>query len=81
MRMEAQQQTEILQHQWKTWHDAHIKKWIFHEGQWVLLFDSRYQQFKGKLHTCWLGPYQVNQVFDNGSVRLIPIDGDKQTLL
>ena len=30
--------------------------------------------FKGKLRTRWVGPYLVDIVFDNGTVRLVTID-------
>ena len=38
------------------------------------MFDSRFKDFRGKLTTHWLGPYEVEQVFDNGSVRIYTID-------
>ena len=28
----------------------------------------------GKLQTRWLGPYEVNHVFDNGAIQLTTID-------
>ena len=45
---------------------------------WELLFDSRYKNFKGKLTTHWMGPYEVVTAFDNGSVEIKTID-DSQT--
>ena len=47
---------EIVQLQRKIWHDKHIKEKQFQEGDWALLYDSRYKYFKGKLRTRWLGP-------------------------
>jgi hypothetical protein len=41
----------------------------------VLLYDSRFQDFLGKLQTRWLGPYEINEVCDNGIVTLSTIDG------
>ena len=36
--------------------------------------------FKGKLHTRWLGPYIIDKVFDNGTVHLISIDENQTPL-
>ena len=39
------------------------------------MYDSRFKRdFKGSLCTMWLGPYKIDQVFDNGTVRLTTID-------
>ena len=40
-----------------------------------MLFDSRYKNFKGKLTTRWMGPYEVVTTFDNGSIEIKTIDG------
>ena len=57
------------------WHDRFIKKKVFCEGDWELLYDSRFKRdFKGKFCTRWLGPYQIYRVFDNGTVYLVTID-------
>ena len=47
---------------------------MFQSGDWALLYDSRFKDFKGKLCTWWMGPYEINVVFDNGTVRLVTID-------
>ena len=48
-----------------------IKKNTFHEGDYTLLYASRFKwYFKGKLRTRWLGPYRVDTIFDNETVRL-----------
>ena len=45
------------------------------------MYDSSFKrEFKGKLCTRWLGPYQVDRVFDNGTVRLVTIDEDRMPL-
>jgi hypothetical protein len=35
----------------KDWHDQKIKHGKFKEGDWALLFDSTFKEFKGKLMT------------------------------
>ena len=45
------------------------------------MYDLRFKDFKGKLCTRWLGPYEVDTVFDNGNVQLVTIDSVKTPLL
>jgi hypothetical protein len=49
IRLTALQHTALIQQQRAKWHHALIKKKIFHEGDWALLYDSRFQDFLGKL--------------------------------
>jgi hypothetical protein len=79
-RLDAIQQTTIIQQQRSKWHDENIKNKQFQKGNWALLYDSRFKEFQGKLRTRWLGPYEVDTVFPNGTVRLLTID-DSRTLL
>ncbi len=46
----------------------------FQTKDWELLFDSRYNNFRGNLTTHWLVPYEIVTTFDNGSVRIKIID-------
>jgi hypothetical protein len=41
----------------------------------VLLYDNRHKEFLGQLHTRWMGPYQVCQIFPNGSLQLENLQG------
>ena len=68
------QRTMLIHNQRKKWHDKCTKKKQFNTGYWALLFDSRYKNFKGKLTTRWMGPYEVVTTFDNGSVEIKTID-------
>jgi len=45
------------------------------EGDLVLLYDNRHKDFPGKLHTRWMGPFRVNQIFQNGSIQLEDLQG------
>jgi len=45
------------------------------------LYDSRFENFQGKLRTRWLGPYEVDVVFPNGTVRILTIDDSRTPLL
>ena len=42
----------------------------------ILIYDSRYQKISGKLHTRWMGPFMVDQVFYNGSLQLKDLQGN-----
>ena len=74
IRQDALQRTILVQNQHSKWHDKYIKKKHFQSVDWAFLFDSKYKTFKGKLTTRWLGPYEVETVFDNGSVRIKTTD-------
>lgn len=80
-RMQALLHTEIVQFQRKIGHDKHIKEKQFQEGDWALLYDSRYKDFKGKPRTRWLRPYVVERCHDNGSVKIRTIDEEAIPLL
>eukprot|EP00253_Pinus_taeda_P019914 PITA_19914 len=60
-KLQALLHTVVVQLQRKIWHDKNIKERKFQEGDWALLYDSRYKDFKGKLRTRWLGPYIVEK--------------------
>jgi hypothetical protein len=64
----------IFQKQRTKWHDNFIKKKVFQKGYLALLYDSRFKHFKGKLCTRWLGPYEVDTLFENGIVKFTTID-------
>ena len=54
----------------KAWHDRHIKKKIFKEGDIFLIYDNRHLQHSGKFKMHWLGTYQVEAITNGGVVQL-----------
>jgi hypothetical protein len=52
----------------KYWHDRHIKRKNFKEGDLVLVYDNKSLQHPGKIKMHWLGPYEVKFVTDGGVV-------------
>jgi hypothetical protein len=75
-RMEALEQTKAIQQRRKELFDRKLPKDnLIRDGSLVLLFDSRYQDFPGKLHNRWTGPYRVSQVYSNGSLQLEDLQG------
>jgi hypothetical protein len=61
---------EVQKERDKSWHDRHIKRKNFKEGDLVLMYDSKSLQHLGKLRMHWLGPYRVNTVTYGGAVKL-----------
>ncbi|KAL5560366.1 hypothetical protein UlMin_036577 [Ulmus minor] len=60
-RNNAYENAKIYKEKTKKWHDRHIQKRDFEEGQQVLLFNSRLKLFPGKLRSRWSGPFTVNK--------------------
>eukprot|EP00253_Pinus_taeda_P010386 PITA_10386 len=71
---QAIEHTTLVQQQRMKWHDRYIKIKKFHKGDWALLFDSKFKDFKAKFTTHWLGPYEIEEIFDNGAVKIKTID-------
>ena len=59
IRQDALQRIMLIQNQRNKWHDKFIKQKQFKTRDWALLFDARYKNFKVKLTTRWMGPYEV----------------------
>ena len=76
-REEALNQTFEVQAKRKEDFDAKLPKdHGIQTGGMVLLYDNRYEDFPGKLHTRWKGPYKVTEVFQNGSLQLEDLQGN-----
>ena len=63
------------------WHDRFIKNKTFNKGDWALLFDSKFKDFKAKFTTHWLGPYEIEEIFDNGAIQIKTIDQESTSFL
>jgi hypothetical protein len=61
---------EVQKEMDKAWHDRHINKKRFKEGDLVLLYDNCFLQHLGKLKMHWIGPYEVKYVIDGGFVQI-----------
>ncbi|KAL5544755.1 hypothetical protein UlMin_008539 [Ulmus minor] len=66
----AYENAKIYKEKTKKWHDRHIQKRDFEEGQQVLLFNSRLKLFPGKLRSGWSGPFTVNKVLPSGAIEV-----------
>ena len=74
-RLMAIQHQEIQKQQQKAWHDRNIKNKNLSVGDLALLYNSRVKGKPKKLHTEWMGPYVVEEIHPNGSVRLKTLQG------
>ncbi|CAJ2661902.1 unnamed protein product [Trifolium pratense] len=63
----------------KRYHDAQLVPKNFHEGQLVLLFNSRFKLFPGKLKSKWSGPFVVKEVFPHGAVEIFKSGEENQS--
>ncbi|XP_016178210.1 uncharacterized protein LOC107620590 [Arachis ipaensis] len=70
LRIEAYENARIYKEQTKAFHDHHIRKKDFQEGDKVLLYNSRLRFMPGKLRSRWDGPFKGKGVKPYGVVEL-----------
>ncbi|XP_021731251.1 uncharacterized protein LOC110698151 [Chenopodium quinoa] len=76
LRLDAYENAQIYKEKTKAWHDKHINKREFKEGDKVLLFNSRLKLFPGKLKSRWSGPFTVKKVFLYGAIEISNENGE-----
>lgn len=76
IRLDAYENARIYKERTKRFHDKFIMNQSFHEGQKVLLFNSRLRLFPGKLKSRWSGPFLIVKVHSYGAVELKGDDGE-----
>ena len=74
LRMNAYENAKLYKDRTQLWHDKHIVKKEFHEGDLILLYNSRLKLFLGKLKSRWSGPFKIVKVHP---YRAIDIANDK----
>jgi transposase InsO family protein len=60
----------------KAYHDRHIKKKAFRQGDIVLVYDNKFIKHLGKFRTHWLGPYEIVYVTEGGVTQLKTLNGE-----
>ncbi|MCO5586954.1 hypothetical protein L7F22_040899 [Adiantum nelumboides] len=75
IRQRALLEQQIVQQRRKYWHDSKIKVREFKQGDLVLLYQSKLGPKKPNLKLAWSGPYEVDCVFSNGTIRLKDLSG------
>ena len=74
---EALKQTIDVQAKRKNDFDAKLpKSHGIQTRRMVLLYDNRHEEFLGKLHIRWRGPYRVTYTFPNRSLQLEDLQGN-----
>ncbi|GJQ94109.1 reverse transcriptase domain-containing protein [Tanacetum coccineum] len=70
LRNKAYEHSRAYKERTKRWDDAKIMDKEFHEGEEVLVFNSRLKLFPEKLKLRWYGPYTVSKVFPYGTIKV-----------
>jgi hypothetical protein len=70
LRLDAYENALIYKERTKKWHDQRISRRQFHEGELVLLFNSRLRLFPGKLRSRWSGPFKITKVNKSGAIEV-----------
>ena len=76
LRINAYKNAKLYKDRAKLWHDKHLSKKKFHEGELVLLYNSRLKLFLGKLKSQWSGPFTVIKVYPHGAVDITNEKGE-----
>ena len=66
LRNDAYFNSRISKDKLKKWHDQLIARKNFKQGDQVLLYDSKFHLFPGKLKSRWTGPFTILEVYSNG---------------
>jgi len=75
LRLEAYENAKLYKERTKRWHDKHILKQEFKQGEKALIYNSRLHLFPGKLKSKWLGSYEIIHVFPYRVLELKKADG------
>ena len=73
--MNTYENAKLYKDRTKIWHVKHLLKKEFHEGELVLLYNSRLRLFSEKLKSRWTGPFKVVKVYPHGAVDLANAKG------
>ena len=68
---------KIYKEQTKKWHDKHVLRKEFQEGDKVLIFNSILKLFPGKLRSKWSRPITVTSVTPYGALGVKSEDGQE----
>ncbi|XP_015965458.1 uncharacterized protein LOC107489204 [Arachis duranensis] len=68
LRNEAYKNAQIYKEKTKAFHDHHIRKKDFQEGDEVLLYNSRLRFMLSKLRSRWEGTFKVKEIIPYGVV-------------
>ena len=70
LRNDAYENSRVIKAITKNFHDKRIFQKIFEIGEKVLLYNSRFHLFPGKLKSKWSGPFIVKNIYPHGAVEI-----------
>ncbi|XP_074297080.1 uncharacterized protein LOC141627759 [Silene latifolia] len=76
-RLHSYENSKIYKERTKMLHNKRIKEKALHKGDKVLLFNSRYRLFSGKLNSQWTGPFVITNVRNYGDFEIMSEDGNR----
>ena len=74
-RTQAYENSKLFKEKVKRWHDKRIQKREFKVGEYVLLYNSHYRFFVGKLLSKWEGPHVIEEVYQSGANKINNAEG------
>ena len=74
-RIQDYENAKLFKEKVKRWHDKRIQKREFKVGEYVLLYNSRFRFFAGKLLSKWEGPYVIQEVYRSGGIKINNSEG------
>jgi hypothetical protein len=74
-RTQAYENAKLFKEKVKRWHDERIQKREFKVGEYVLLYNSRFTFFVGKLLSKWEGPYFLEEVYRSRAIKINNAEG------
>nr|XP_009601215.1 uncharacterized protein LOC104096536 [Nicotiana tomentosiformis] len=76
-RLDTYENVRIFKEKTKMWHDRLIKPKEFHEGEKVLLYNSRLRLFPEKIKSRWTGLYVMKHVSPYGAIEIQDEEGNE----
>ena len=70
IRDEAYENSRRHKERTKLFHDRHIHSKELFPNHRVLLYDSRFYLFSGKLRSHWISPFIISHVFSHGAIEI-----------
>ena len=69
-RTQAYENAKLFNEKVKRWHEKRTQKREFKVGEHVLLYNSRFRFFAGKLLAKWEGPYIIKEIYRSGAIKI-----------
>lgn len=70
LQLDAYENALIFKQRTKKWHDNHIARREFNEGELVLIFNFTLMLYPGKHCSRWSGQFEVTRVSESGAVEV-----------